>query len=241
MSSLSAVSLSCEYQPIVCLQTGAIKAYEALARFYDHEQQAIAPNLVFEALHQCPHALSQTEYAAKCLQLAAAPPGFGLFVNLDPHSLDKPMLSALLPKLEAHPALVVELIENTCISDAIMASKLARELKTRRIAVALDDLGAPHAMLSLELLAAVDWIKFDRHWLSELHEPHCCALLQALIQFARASGKPTVIEGIETEAQRQSARELGIDMAQGFLFRPAFIHASERHALSARSIEILSS
>ncbi|MCH4294312.1 EAL domain-containing protein [Shewanella sp. 3B26] len=238
-SPATALMLGCEFQPLVCLQTGKPRGYEALARFYAKDGSSIAPNRVFDCLHACPAALAETEFAAKRLQLSLAPKGAPLFVNLDPHSLTPELQGALLPMLQARGDLVVELIENTCISDALMALSLQSSLQAAGIAVALDDIGAPHAMLSLELLSRVDWIKFDRHWLNRLHIGPERKLLESLVGYAHSTGKFTVIEGIETEQQRQAVAAIGFTLAQGFLFQAQFIKPMVKELLSDKTVGLL--
>ena len=53
-------------------------------------------------------------------------------------------------------------------------------------------------------------------------------MLQLLLSFARAEGKQTILEGVETSADLARARELGVDMVQGYLFREAFINQRAR-------------
>ncbi|QYK03581.1 EAL domain-containing protein [Shewanella zhangzhouensis] len=232
------ILMGCEYQPLICLATGNTVAYEALSRFYSSEGQAIAPNRVFEVLHERPQALAELELAAKTFQLQHAPRGMPLYLNLDPHSLaaQSPVstaLSALLSQPTNPQTLVIELIENTCINDALMASQLLNSLQSAGMQVALDDVGAPHAMLSLELLSRVDWVKFDRHWLSRLDVATDTHLLDSLVSYARNTAKGTVIEGIETLAHFQHAASLGINLAQGFLFQDRFLQPGDKAIISA--------
>jgi len=231
MLKLSGLSLSCEYQPFVCPHTKHIYGYEALARFYLEQGQAIAPNLVFEHLHENSDVLASIEFQAKAFQLKHAPAEQSLFVNVDPHAANGVHTQKLLDLLSSHPQLTVEIIENTCINDAELANQLFHQFKAANINVALDDIGAPHSMLSVDLMMNVDYLKFDRHWLNLVAEPHGIALLSALIDFGKRTGKQCILEGIETEAQLQLARELNVDLVQGFLFKPWFIRPEQSEKL----------
>lgn len=73
MINLSSLTLNCEYQPFVAPHTLAIDGYEALARFYLPNGDAVAPNIVFEQLHESTELLAAVEYQAKAFQLAHAP------------------------------------------------------------------------------------------------------------------------------------------------------------------------
>lgn len=223
MINLSQLCLSCEYQPLVDVQTGDVFAYEALSRFHSKKGVTIAPNLVFDQLHHHLAQLSQIEFAAKHLQIRHAPKNMPLFINLDPHAINSTRLSHFITLLSTHPKLIVEIIENTCVNDAKRSLALATHLQEAQIRVALDDIGAPHAMLSLPLMAQVDCLKFDMSWLSNIKEAKQKNLLKALIQFGKSSDKTTVLEGIESADDLLMAQQLGVDLVQGFLYRPQFV------------------
>lgn len=219
-----------EYQPLINTKTGEIEAYEALARFYDQSGMTLRTDHVFHALHDSPLTLFQVEYQMKQLQIAHAPAGT-LFVNLDPDAFavveegTHPLLDLISQRAET----VLEIIENSDLSDAKQSARMADAFSQRQVRLALDDIGAPHSMLSLPLLIQVDCLKFDRSWFAQLDCPMYQAALMSLINYARETGKQTVMEGVETEAQLAKARALGVDLVQGFLYRPWFItHRSEQ-------------
>lgn len=215
-----------EYQPVLSLVDGAIIGYEALARFHDAHGGMLPPQQVFDSLHSSPLSLFQVEYEMKRLQLAHAPPEAGrLFVNLDPDAFqvaaadDRHPLVALLA---ARPGVVVEIIENSSINDADLSDAMVAAFAGTPVELALDDIGAPHTMLSLPILLAVDFLKFDRSWILHPDDPVRVAALRHLVAFARECGKQTILEGIEHEWQRAFAAAIGFDHVQGFLYRHLF-------------------
>lgn len=231
MLNLLSLSMGCEYQPLVFTATQQIAGYEALSRFYDQQGVPTPPNQIFEQLHSQDDQLAKVEYHAKLLQIEQSKPKLPLFLNIDPHALDIDNTPAMLALLSSREATTVEIIENTCISDARRSEKLVAQLKKQQIGVALDDIGAPHSMLSLQLLSLVDCLKFDISWLQLLDKPEQRQLFIALLNYAKASHKQTVLEGVETHKQLQMAYELGVDLVQGFLFKPWFIQPQSRLAL----------
>jgi EAL domain-containing protein (putative c-di-GMP-specific phosphodiesterase class I) len=61
-------------------------------------------------------------------------------------------------------------------------------------------------------------------------------VIRALVEFGRSNGAQVIAEGIETEAQLDNVRELGVDLGQGYaLGRPALMPAVEP-ALSAPAV-----
>ncbi|WP_027859289.1 EAL domain-containing protein [Marinobacterium jannaschii] len=215
-----------EYQPLVCLKTAEIYAWEALARFYTDSGLSISPAIVFEALHDSPLTLAQVELDLKQLQLEGRPQGYPLFLNLDPDAYlgfaIEGQTNPLVDLICRSDQVVVELIENTSVSDANACNQLSQVFHQQDIELALDDVGAPGSMLSLQVLEAVDFIKFDRSWLGCREDSAKFAMLQSLIGFAAGSGKRTVLEGVETEADLRWAQRLGVDLVQGFLYRDQF-------------------
>lgn len=215
------LSLSCEYQPLLNPHDLTIWGYEALARFRTAQGQLRPPNLVFERLHDTPDLFAQIEYLAKSFQLEHAPPG-RLFVNIDPHAMHGDFSKIMMSLLKQRPQLTVEIIENTCINEAKMAKTIVDNFHANDINTALDDIGAPHAMLCLELMAKVQCLKFDRHWLTRLEDEDQLQLLSMLITYAKATNKVCILEGVETKAHLVMARKLNVDLVQGFLFKSAF-------------------
>lgn len=214
-----------EYQPIIDLKSGDIRAWEGLARFYDAESQPLRPDLVFEALHADELSLFNIEYQMKWLQLTSAPQGDDLFLNIDPHAFalfGSDERNPLLELLKGKSNLVVEIIENTDASDAIYSSGMGKAYREHGLQIALDDIGAPDSMLSFDILLSVDYLKLDRSWIKNQKKANYEHLLKALCQFAKDSGKKLVLEGVERQEDLDFAHQLEVDYVQGFLYRELF-------------------
>ncbi|MEC4725317.1 EAL domain-containing protein [Shewanella sp. D64] len=229
MITLDTLFLSAEYQPLINAKSLHVCGYEALSRFNDKQGISTPPNIIFEQLHEQSYLLSVIEYKAKAFQIEHSDLTLPLFLNLDPHAAEH-NFDEMLILLSSRAKITVELIENTCINDAKLSSKLLSQLKAKQISVALDDIGAPHSMISLDLLSQVNTLKFDIDWFNKT-SPNDLHLIKALIQFAKSSNKLCVLEGIETLKQLELARELEIDLVQGFLFKELFVTASASIAL----------
>ena len=228
-----------EYQPIVAVDNLAIFGYEALSRFYDHNAQLIAPDLVYRALHHHPLSLFEVELAQKKLQLEHAPIGAKLFVNLDQDSffaVESPDAlnhadAAVNPFLELflqhkNNDLVIELIENSEVNDAIMSMKMIQLMASNNIKTALDDIFNQHSMISTSVLQEVNFMKFDRYVVLNKQDPEFLLLIKMMVGYAQASGKKIILEGIETQADLDFAKSINVDYVQGFLFKPQFLRAS---------------
>ncbi len=127
-----------EYQPFISTASGEIVCYEALARFFDAQNTPIAPDCVFEALHDNPLLLLHAELEMKRLQLAEAPPNGLLFVNLDPDSFAAGATedggNLFLPLFaEQRSRLVIELIENLHLQDVHRSAQMVEALEAAKL------------------------------------------------------------------------------------------------------------
>lgn len=217
-----------EYQPFICTLTGNIVCYEALARFFDCHGTPLAPDLVFESLHDNPLLLLHAELEMKRLQLAEAPPNGLLFVNLDPDSFAAGATedggNVFLPLFaEQRSRLVIELIENLHLQDVQRSAQMIEALETAKLRIAIDDLSSSRGLISYASLMNASFVKFDRVWLAgELNARQRTILTWALSQAADL-GLTTVLEGVENEAHLALARQMGFDLVQGFLYADRFI------------------
>ncbi|MBI5937150.1 MAG: EAL domain-containing protein [Betaproteobacteria bacterium] len=221
-----------EYQPLVDTASGEIVGYEALARFYRANGEAVPPNLVFEALHESPLLLLHVELEMKRLQLAHAPPVANLFLNLDPDSfhLGEGLRHNLFVELfrqhwQAGRQITVEVIENLSIQDVERSREMISVLKGAGFGVALDDMGVAGTVVSYDTLSESSVVKFDRSWL-ERRSFRREAALRWFIGLSRELGVKMVLEGVEDTEQLAFARSAGFDWVQGRHFSDRFIHMS---------------
>lgn len=220
--------LGVQYEPIVDVATGHTIAYEALGRFHCADGEVLSTADSFAALHRAPDLLVAAELALKMLQLQRAP-GHTLFVNLDPDSyVGAPGAGPALVRMLGQAGLdvVVEAIEVLDAREAPGATEMVAGLRQAGLPFALDDIGARHGLVSFELLAFADYLKFDRSLLAVPREPRRLAVVRALVDLAARTGARTVLEGIETPEDLAIARQLGIGLVQGFLFRDRFVQVA---------------
>ena len=211
-----------EYQPLVHARTGRTAAFEALARFSHPDGRPVAPARVFSLLHADQGLLVRAELTLKLQQVEHAPRA-PLFVNLDPdswtHAGDRYRNPFMALFSSAGVQVVVEVTEALATADVVRSQSMITALRSRRIPFALDDVGTTNGLLSFEALADAEVLKFDRTLIPKLRQPRCRALVAALVGMARETGARTVLEGVETTADFVVARDLGLDLVQGYLFK----------------------
>lgn len=218
-----------EYQPIVCVDTGEVVAYEALSRFYTATGDSIRPDLVYASLHHNLLSLYQVEFEQKKIQLEYAPQGKKIFVNLDQDAFFASGVTGIenpfVQLINAHKnnQVMVELIENSELNDALMSLSMIETLAAYNIGTAIDDLCNPKSMISVSVMQLVDVIKLDKHVVKKADDERFMLFTQKMIEFGRQTNKKIVLEGIETKEDLLFARSLGVDYVQGFLFKSEFI------------------
>jgi EAL domain-containing protein (putative c-di-GMP-specific phosphodiesterase class I) len=227
---LEAGRFGVQYEPIVELSSGQTIAHEALARFHAADGATIPPGLVFSQLHAAPALLVETELRTKRIQLEHTP-GHTLFVNVDPDAFaSAPGGGAELVSIlrSARCDVVVEAIENLDEADAERGRAMVAALREHGLPFGLDDVGAANGLISFDMLAFADYLKFDRSLLRRPREARRLAVAEALVAMARRTGARTVLEGVELQSDLDLARDLGVDLVQGYLFRERFVRVPPR-------------
>lgn len=211
------------FQPIVDLDTGLTVGFEALTRFASGE----APDEVFADAVQAGLGadLEAATLTAALHDAAGLPAQAWLALNISPAFLGE---SARLITILAHRtrSITLEITEHEVIDDygPIHAAMAALGPDVR---LAVDDAGAGVANFQhlAELRPAL--VKIDAGLIRAVNASVSRqAVVAGLVHFAAASGAFVVAEGIETEAEQTTVRQLGVSLGQGHhLGRPARIGA----------------
>ena len=86
----------------------------------------------------------------------------------------------------------------------------------------MDDFGTGYSSLSMLRDIPVDIIKMDRQFFQKQMSGREKIIISNIIHMAKELDIQVVSEGIETREQEQFLKEIGCDMAQGYLYaRPA--------------------
>lgn len=208
-------------QPIIDTETSQTIGFEALARFAGVSQRA--PDQWFAEAAEVGLGV-ELELAAVSLAVAsmeaiqARAPGAFLAINASPSAVLSGELDALLPS-EICPYIVLELTEHTPVENYDTVLHAAAELRRRGLRLAVDDTGAGYAGFRHLLSLQPDIIKLDISLTRGVDTlPSHRALASALVVFASAVGARLLAEGVETGAEADTLRELGIGWMQGYHF-----------------------
>ncbi|MDO4863752.1 MAG: EAL domain-containing protein [Ruminococcus sp.] len=112
-----------------------------------------------------------------------------------------------------------EITESVAASDYDQLSQIVSELKRSGFRFSLDDYGTGYSNVMSIFSMDLDIIKIDKSilWSAVDHELGRI-LLENTVRMIKQMGRKVLVEGIETEAQLNLLREVGVDYLQGFYF-----------------------
>jgi EAL domain-containing protein (putative c-di-GMP-specific phosphodiesterase class I) len=223
-------TFSMAFQPIIDLSSGTPFAYEALVRGPQGESAASVLAQVTSANRyafdqQCRVKAIQTAAAAGLLDTSAK-----LSINFLPNAVYEPKACIQLTLKTAAAIrfptdrLIFEFTENEEMVDTAHVSKIVDSYKRMGFGTALDDFGAGHAGLNLLARFQPDIIKLDMDLVRGLEANLSKRIIiEAVVNMCAKLGVLVIAEGIETEAELDALRALGVRYIQGYLFaKPAF-------------------
>jgi PAS domain S-box-containing protein len=214
-------------QPIVDLITGNTVQYELLLRMCGEDGSIIAPGEFLPAAERYGLIAEIDRWVIRqAVEIAAQ--GTPTEFNLSGRSITDPNvlreLAAALEETGADPSLlVVEVTETAFVGQTVAGRIFAERVRELGCRLALDDFGTGFSSLSYLKHLPADHLKIDIEFVRELTSSDTDArVVRGIVGLAREFNQTTIAEGVEDEATLIRLRELGVDMAQGYLLgRPA--------------------
>jgi|GEM_PF-1928132 len=207
------------FQPIVDIATGEHVGYEALTRFNNE----VRPDIVFREAREA-GLEAELELATLKAAIAGAtglPRGAWLSLNVSPQLVTGEKRLARILRSAARP-LVLEITEHVPVADYAALREAIERLRPA-VRVAVDDAGAGVANLSHIVELRPAFVKLDiglvRGIDTDLTRK---AMIFGLEHFAAESHSQSIAEGVETGAELDALRAIGVRYAQGYLLgKPA--------------------
>lgn len=215
------------YQPKVSLRDGTLVRVEALVRWDDPELGSVEPSRFVPVAeeHGLIDELTQwglrtilrqwldwreqgidTEIAFNISPLSLQHLDFPDLVERMCHALDVPT-----------DRLVLELTEGATQPLINLMDALTR-FRIKGIRLAIDDFGTGYSTLMLLRQLPFTELKIDRVFVADVASSRDCRLIiQSIIELAHGLGLTAIAEGVETVEQLRLLRDLGCDIAQGYL------------------------
>ncbi|QOC22465.1 EAL domain-containing protein [Wenzhouxiangella sp. AB-CW3] len=226
-------ALEAWYQPIYRLNDGRLIGLETLVR-WQHPERGMLPPGQFLSLAERFKLIGRIDrqmISRACRILVswspARTPGFLMAVNLSASDLyDAEHVLALIRDTqksggESGERLCFEITETALMEDMPTAIKHLHLIKRRLpgISIAIDDFGSGYSSLNYLRQLPVDTLKIDRRFIADLRTDQTSgqAIVRAIIGLAHNLDMRVVAEGIENARQYQLLRDMGCELAQGFL------------------------
>jgi diguanylate cyclase (GGDEF)-like protein/PAS domain S-box-containing protein len=224
--ALAEDGLSLAYQIGVELETGRVRLVEALLRWPDRRWSHCSPGSIVRAAEDSGMAGELGAWVvSRAIREASGWLGYDGMITVNASSrqvADPAFCRTVEAALAQHefPAgrVCVEVTEDTLNDEADPVANALRTLRAMGVAVAIDDFGTGHASLSRLARMPVDVLKIDRAFIRGVaDDPGHRAIIEGVVGMARAFDLLVVAEGVETTEQLRALREIGADVAQGYL------------------------
>lgn len=223
-------SLQLHFQPQIDLRNGRIGACEALLRCFDERSQPISPAVFIPVAEKSGliNRIGEWVIQSACKQLKAwqgtALEKLRVDINLSGKQLvNQHLADHILQTLHSYglaPAqLGVELTENEVFGGDEAQIRQLERLKQAGVHISIDDFGTGHSSLVYLRKLPVSSLKIDMSFLHHaLENESDLAIMQAIITVGHSLGLNVVVEGVETPEQDDLVKNLGCDLAQGYLY-----------------------
>ncbi len=227
--ALAGRRLDMHLQPLLEVAEDRVAGYEALVRWNHPERGSVSPaefiTLAEETSLIVPvgeYMLEQAIHALVAMRQRGIEPLPFISINVSPRQLrEAGLIQALLDRLRvaglSTHAVKLEITESQVFDYRQVADVLAA-CREAGIRVALDDFGTGFSNLSHLNELRFDTVKVDQSFVRGIDgSGRGLAMLEAIVSLVRAIGADALVEGIETPAQLDALRHLGVRYAQGYL------------------------
>jgi diguanylate cyclase (GGDEF)-like protein len=217
------------FQPVVAAMTGEVDHYECLLRMRAPDGRIITAGEFVPVIEQLGFIRLIDRYVLdKALAELAAHPSIKLGFNISGLTAsDRPWLRALISQVRNKPDIasrvIVEITETAALYDIEESARFVSALRQAGCHVALDDFGAGHTSLRHLQSLAVDTVKIDGSFITNLaNSPDAQVFLRHLLGLAKGFGFRTVAECVGSAEDAAILRQEGVGFLQGYYFgRPS--------------------
>ncbi|MGC1684159.1 MAG: EAL domain-containing protein [Candidatus Acidiferrales bacterium] len=220
------------YQPIVSLSESRIVGFEALVRWQRPEFGLVMPAGFISVAEDTGLILWIGNWVLleACRQMHAwnrefpSTPRFSIAVNISAKQFAQPDLVAHVAQILretglAPESLKLELTESVTMRDEERTTRILSELRDLGVRLCIDDFGTGYSSLSYLRRFALDIVKIDRSFISEmLTNSESREIVKTILNLGNNLGMDVVAEGVETPEQTSLLKSLGCHFAQGYFF-----------------------
>ncbi|WP_144155177.1 putative bifunctional diguanylate cyclase/phosphodiesterase [Paraburkholderia sp. BCC1885] len=215
-----------EFQPIYDVGTHGVVGFEALGRWRSPKLGQVRPDEFIRIAERTDLIRAVTEVLLRKALAEAANWPAHMYLSFNLSALDissVPRARRLLDIVQEGPTdaerVHFEVTETAVTRDFRQARASLSMIKQVGCHVSLDDFGTGYSSLSYVHRLPFDTIKIDRSFVAEVDTDIASGkIIKSVMDLCRNLGLECVVEGVETEAQRDILTALGGRVMQGYLF-----------------------
>lgn len=222
-------ALSLQFQPLVDARSGEVVCVEALLRWNHPTLGTISP-VEFIPIAEDIGLISDIGawvIRQGCMEANRWPETVRVAINLSPRQFSTlglfQTIRMALQETKLPPArLEFEVTESLLLNSNSVVESTLIAVKNLGVRIALDDFGTGYSSLSYLRRYRFDKLKIDRSFISDIeHNANSRAIVDAVIRLGKDLDLTLVAEGVETEGQFNTLRDMGCKELQGyFVARP---------------------
>lgn len=227
--AIQAGELFLEYQPIVCLRTGAIEKTEALMRWRHPAEGLVSPARFIPLAEKSGLIVAMGQWAFKeaCRQLAVWRQQYPLQLSINKSPIEFQHNGQLITDDLAFmrsiglpgEAVAVEITEGLLLDTSGFVGETLLAMRESGIHLSLDDFGTGYSSMAYLQKIDIGFLKIDKIFVQNIEaNPANRTLCGAIVMMAHGLGIKVIAEGVETAAQADVLAELGCDYGQGYFF-----------------------
>lgn len=229
-SALDNKELYVHYQPQISIHSGEVLGVEALCRWQNKKLGFIPPDVFISMAEKTNLINDITFFVAETSmrdistinnQLGVS---LSLSINLSPavftHNHLVERFSELAAKYALSPSKIkIEITESVLVEDLQAVTLVMNRFQALGMQVSIDDFGTGYSSLSYIASLPINEIKIDKSFIDTIDtDERQFALVEAITSLASIFNFDLVVEGIETQAQLQSIKQLYCSAVQGYYY-----------------------
>ena len=217
------------YQPKMTLSHAGVDAVEALVRWEHPSHGLLGPDRFIPLAEQTDLIEKLTQWVVRraLTDMSGLEPGLSAIavsVNVSARNIcSGDFAGQVIAALHDHdmPAerLTLEITETALLTDPGHAAGVLAELSAQGVRISIDDFGIGQTSLSFLSSLPVHELKIDQGFVTDMTSvPAHSAIVRSIVDLGHNLGLRVVAEGVETQAVLEELRQIGCDVAQGYLF-----------------------
>jgi diguanylate cyclase (GGDEF)-like protein len=230
---LDSNSLTTHFQPILSSKDGTVYGYEALTRIKEDNNRIDIGELFKKAILTNTISSLDVKCRGNAISLASLlginHTNAYLFINICPEALmDSAHSVGITDEIAdewsiSKERIILEITEESAIHNCKLFKDAVVYYKKRGYKIAIDDFGAGYGGLKMLSIIEPDFVKIDRHFISNIDKAAVkFNLVDSIASACHRIGIKVIAEGIEQEEELKVVMNMGIDLLQGYyLHKPS--------------------